>query len=393
MTSVRNHTPDERKLQTRATTNPSRSKTGLPLKFQKLTPEEKERRRTSGLCLYCGEGGHFASTCPYRRMNEDPHRSPTKPTPSSTDRNSHRITLKEKEHPRAPRLCHYCGSPAHVEQTCPNKTVDHVTRPTTEETQKHPRTPSWKREPRKSVSAVTSAPRTEVPPLSRDRVASSRNSFRHERRVQRERGRRRSRSPSLGDTAPTSRRDRDRLERSTERRDQARRSEQFMERDTFRGEVEDRRQGRDRSREKRNRPTKENVTRRWNGDSRRDYRVMGTEHRRERSRERDSRSHDRAAGRDDETKWGWGRDSRDGEDRRQDSQRRGRTDRTYGREHRLIREDDGERERRVSRSDEHHDWWNLSTDHPKSRWYTGYWYACPGTNHTMGHGTAVDSGL
>ncbi|KAK4170644.1 hypothetical protein QBC36DRAFT_143814, partial [Triangularia setosa] len=32
-----------------------------------LSPEEKERRRTSGLCLYCGSAGHYAGSCPNRR--------------------------------------------------------------------------------------------------------------------------------------------------------------------------------------------------------------------------------------------------------------------------------------------------------------------------------------
>jgi transposase InsO family protein len=31
---------------------------------RKLTPEEKEVRRSNGLCLYCGEGGHFVKECP-----------------------------------------------------------------------------------------------------------------------------------------------------------------------------------------------------------------------------------------------------------------------------------------------------------------------------------------
>lgn len=29
-----------------------------------LTPEERMRRRTHNLCLYCGEQGHFVRTCP-----------------------------------------------------------------------------------------------------------------------------------------------------------------------------------------------------------------------------------------------------------------------------------------------------------------------------------------
>src|SRR5689334_22324998 len=29
-----------------------------------LSAEEKSRRRTAGLCLYCGGAGHIAATCP-----------------------------------------------------------------------------------------------------------------------------------------------------------------------------------------------------------------------------------------------------------------------------------------------------------------------------------------
>lgn len=31
-----------------------------------LTPEEREHRRGSNLCMYCGKGGHFVSTCPVK---------------------------------------------------------------------------------------------------------------------------------------------------------------------------------------------------------------------------------------------------------------------------------------------------------------------------------------
>ena len=33
----------------------------------KLTPAERQRRRTQGLCMYCGGVGHFAAECPARR--------------------------------------------------------------------------------------------------------------------------------------------------------------------------------------------------------------------------------------------------------------------------------------------------------------------------------------
>ncbi|KAI8146048.1 hypothetical protein BJV82DRAFT_490996, partial [Fennellomyces sp. T-0311] len=33
-------------------------------KFAPLTKEEKDRRRKLGLCLYCGEAGHEAQSCP-----------------------------------------------------------------------------------------------------------------------------------------------------------------------------------------------------------------------------------------------------------------------------------------------------------------------------------------
>ena len=37
------------------------------IRFGKLTPEEKSRRRNSGLCLYCGKPGHVASNCPAKK--------------------------------------------------------------------------------------------------------------------------------------------------------------------------------------------------------------------------------------------------------------------------------------------------------------------------------------
>ena len=36
-------------------------------KFKKLTPEEKERRRKEGLCLYCGSDKHKLDDCPLRK--------------------------------------------------------------------------------------------------------------------------------------------------------------------------------------------------------------------------------------------------------------------------------------------------------------------------------------
>jgi Ty3 transposon capsid-like protein len=36
-------------------------------KFKKLTPEEKERRRRDGLCLYCGSDKHQLDGCPLRK--------------------------------------------------------------------------------------------------------------------------------------------------------------------------------------------------------------------------------------------------------------------------------------------------------------------------------------
>ncbi len=32
----------------------------------RLSREEKERRRSQGLCMYCGGGGHFAYNCPLK---------------------------------------------------------------------------------------------------------------------------------------------------------------------------------------------------------------------------------------------------------------------------------------------------------------------------------------
>ncbi len=34
----------------------------------RLSREEKERRRSQGLCMYCGAAGHFASHCPVKEQ-------------------------------------------------------------------------------------------------------------------------------------------------------------------------------------------------------------------------------------------------------------------------------------------------------------------------------------
>lgn len=38
-----------------------------------LTPDERQRRQRSGLCIYCGQAGHYISTCP-QRPKERAHR-------------------------------------------------------------------------------------------------------------------------------------------------------------------------------------------------------------------------------------------------------------------------------------------------------------------------------
>ncbi|KAF9176080.1 hypothetical protein BGZ50_001886, partial [Haplosporangium sp. Z 11] len=55
----------------RPTTNPINSPSANPnamevdaLRAKRLTPEEKQRRRDLGLCLYCGGKDHFANACP-----------------------------------------------------------------------------------------------------------------------------------------------------------------------------------------------------------------------------------------------------------------------------------------------------------------------------------------
>ena len=37
--------------------------------FKKLTDEEKQRRKTNNLCLYCGDSGHRRDSCPKRKNN------------------------------------------------------------------------------------------------------------------------------------------------------------------------------------------------------------------------------------------------------------------------------------------------------------------------------------
>ncbi len=43
----------------------------MQINATRLTEEEKERRRSQRLCLYCGEAGHFRQNCPHRPINRD----------------------------------------------------------------------------------------------------------------------------------------------------------------------------------------------------------------------------------------------------------------------------------------------------------------------------------
>ena len=56
----------------------------MDLTHSKLTPQEKKRRRTLGLCFYCGLEGHTTFTCPFkltkahvRTIQEAPATQPT----------------------------------------------------------------------------------------------------------------------------------------------------------------------------------------------------------------------------------------------------------------------------------------------------------------------------
>jgi len=52
------------------------------IKFKKLTQEEKEKRRKEGLCMYCGQKGHYASRCPNKgKPTTQVHQVETQPTP------------------------------------------------------------------------------------------------------------------------------------------------------------------------------------------------------------------------------------------------------------------------------------------------------------------------
>jgi hypothetical protein len=61
------HQAPRRPPTTTTAASPSSGPTPMDLdamRFKKLTPAEKQHRRDNGLCLYCGDGDHFASACP-----------------------------------------------------------------------------------------------------------------------------------------------------------------------------------------------------------------------------------------------------------------------------------------------------------------------------------------
>ena len=41
-------------------------------KRERVTEQEKKRRRDNNLCLYCGSSGHWASQCPHKRSRGKP---------------------------------------------------------------------------------------------------------------------------------------------------------------------------------------------------------------------------------------------------------------------------------------------------------------------------------
>ncbi|XDV37137.1 hypothetical protein PO909_006790 [Leuciscus waleckii] len=49
------------------TVSPSNDPEPMRVGRARLSREEREQRRSRGLCLYCGEAGHFVSTCPFKR--------------------------------------------------------------------------------------------------------------------------------------------------------------------------------------------------------------------------------------------------------------------------------------------------------------------------------------
>ncbi|XDV19991.1 hypothetical protein PO909_025377 [Leuciscus waleckii] len=48
------------------TVSPSNDPEPMQVGRARLSPEEREHRHSRGLCLYCGEAGHFISTCPLK---------------------------------------------------------------------------------------------------------------------------------------------------------------------------------------------------------------------------------------------------------------------------------------------------------------------------------------
>lgn len=49
-----------------STPDPPAGDEPMQLGRARLTPAERQRRQRSGLCIYCGQAGHYISTCPHR---------------------------------------------------------------------------------------------------------------------------------------------------------------------------------------------------------------------------------------------------------------------------------------------------------------------------------------
>ena len=45
--------------------------TGISQKRGSLTEVQRKYRRDNGLCMYCGQQGHWASDCPLRQRNQN----------------------------------------------------------------------------------------------------------------------------------------------------------------------------------------------------------------------------------------------------------------------------------------------------------------------------------
>ena len=82
---------------------------------KKLTPEERQRCMTEGLCLRCRKPGHIAKNCPKGRLPQPVFMN----IGNFQDERPQKLTPEERERCMKEGLCLRCRKPAHIAKNCP----------------------------------------------------------------------------------------------------------------------------------------------------------------------------------------------------------------------------------------------------------------------------------